>query len=97
MTSEREDQLEDMARQEMALEAERKLREQQIATLSRGADMMSTALRVLSHRSMVFFALFCVLFLFSWVMFSPNILRVVGASLASVAIWFIVKFEWKEK
>jgi len=85
----------DLVTQEMALEAERRLREQQTQQLNLMGQVINLGIKLLSEKSLVFFAVFCVLFLFGWVMAAPDVLRVISASLASVGIWFIVKVDCK--
>ena len=85
-----------MEEQEIQAEVERRMQEQRLEAINKGAVLISIGIKILSQRVLVFFSVMCILFLFSWVMAAPDVLRVVAATLASIAIWFVAKVDMKD-
>jgi hypothetical protein len=77
-------------------EVEKRMIDQKLQAINQGAILLNTAIKVLGQRSLIFFSVLCILFLFSWVMAAPDVIRVVAATIASISIWFISKVDIKD-
>ena len=97
MENDAQEQIDRLKEAELSLEAERRLRDQQLQTINQAALVVNMALKALSNKSLIFFSLLGIFFLFAWVMVSPDLIRLVSAVCASVTACVITKLDWKSK